>query len=163
MQPRFETLNEKKFAGKKLRMSFADNKTFEIWQSFMPRKNEIKNAIGGELYSIEIYPEDFFKTFSPIAEFEKWAAVEVENFENLPDEIKTLASPKGLYAVFTYKGKSSEVAKFYQNIFQDWLPNAKFSIDVRPHLAVMGEKYKNDSDDSEEEFWIPVKPKIYQS
>lgn len=159
MMPRFETLGEKKFVGKNLKMSFADNKTFELWQNFMPRRNEIANRIGDELYSIEIYREGFFDNFDPAQEFEKWAASEVENFENVSEEMEIFTSPEGLYAVFIYKGKASEAANFYQNIFGNWIPNSEFILDDRPHFAVMGEKYKNDSDDSEEEIFVPVKPK----
>ena len=159
LNPRFEILNEKKFVGKNLKMSFADNKTFELWREFMPRRNEIKNAVETKLYSIEIYDKAFFENFDPISLFEKLAAVEVTNFENIPQNFESLVAPKGLYAVFVYKGKSSGAAKFYQNIFQNWLPNSEFSLDTRPHFAVMGEKYKNDSDDSEEEVFIPVKTK----
>lgn len=159
MQPRIEILKEKKFVGKSVKISFADNKTFELWREFMPCRNEIENNIGDELFSIEIYPESFFESFDPAKKFEKWAAVEVADFENIPDELETLISPEGLYAVFVYKGKSSEAANFYQNIFQNRLPNSEFLLDARPHFSVMGEKYKNDSDDSEEEIFIPIRKK----
>jgi len=36
MEPRIEILPEKKFIGKKIRMSFLNNKTHELWKSFMP-------------------------------------------------------------------------------------------------------------------------------
>jgi AraC family transcriptional regulator len=32
-------------------------------------------------------------------------------------------------------------------------------MDGRPYFALMGEKYKGEQPDSEEEFWVPVKPK----
>ena len=155
MEPRIETLPETKLVGKMLKMSFTENKTSELWQSFMPKKREIKNIAGNELYSVEIYDDGFFEQFDPTAKFEKWAAVKVSEFENLAD-FENLTIPAGLYAVFTYQGKSSEGAKFYQFIFADWIPKSEFLIDARPHFALMGEKYKNDSDDSEEEIWIPV-------
>lgn len=157
--PQITNLTKKSFVGKSLKMSFADNKTFELWREFMPRRNEIRNKVGSELYSIEIYPEKFFENFAPEKEFEKWAAVEVADFENVPGEMETMISSEGLYAVFLYKGKSSEAAKFYQDIFGNWLPNSEFVLETRPHFAVMGERYKNDSADSEEEIWIPVKRK----
>lgn len=157
LQPRLETLNEKKFIGKTVKMSFAENKSSELWQAFMPRKSEVKNVVGAELYSIEIYSNTFFENFSPTAEFEKWAAVEVSDFEKLPSNFETLVAPEGLYAVFIYKGKASDAAPFYQNIFGSWLPNSDYLLDERPHFAVMSEKYKNNSDDSEEEIWIPIK------
>jgi len=159
MEPKIEFLKEKKFIGKSLKMSFADNKTFELWREFMPHRKQIKDNVGVELFSIEVYPEGFFESFDPAKKFEKWAAVEVADFENIPDEMEILTSPEGLYAVFIYKGNSSEGAIFHRNIFQNWLPNSEFLLAARPHFAVMGEKYKNDSDDSEEEIFIPVKIK----
>ena len=159
MEPRIENLQEKKLIGKSVKMSFADNKTGALWQSFMPRRKEIANAVGAELYSIEIYAPEFFDAFDPQKEFEKWAAIEVEDFESLPENLETLTIPNGLYAVFLHRGTAAEGVKTYRYIFETWLPNSGFSLDDRPHFALMGEKYKAESPDSEEEIWIPVKTK----
>ena len=138
-------------------MSFSYNKTHELWSSFMPRRREIKNNIGTELYSIEVYEQLYFNNFNPEKEFDKWAAVEVIDFETVPDDMETLTSPSGLYAVFIHKGSADKAPETYRYIFGTWLPASDFLLDVRPHFAVMGEKYKNDETDSEEEVWIPVK------
>lgn len=159
MIPKFEILPEKKLAGKRIRMSFAEDKTAELWRQFMPRRKEIKNNIGTELYSVEVYDPLFFKNFDPVKEFEKWAAVEVVDFDEVPEEMKTLTVTSGLYAVYLYKGRASEVAETYRYIFSEWLPNSAYILDDRPHFAKMGEKYKNDDSDSEEQLWIPVKAK----
>lgn len=157
MRPRIEMLSEKKFVGKRIKMSFSENKTHELWRSFMPRQRQINNIIGMELYSIEVYGQLYFDNFNPKREFDKWAAVEVMNFDRVPDEMETLNSPRGLYAVFQYKGAASKGAETYQYIYGTWLPESDFLLDNRPHFAVMGEKYKNEDPDSEEEMWIPVK------
>lgn len=157
MRPRIEMLSEKKFVGKRIKMSFSDNKTHELWRSFMPGRRQINNIIGMELYSIEVYEKLYFDNFNPKREFDKWAAVEVMNFDRVPDEMETLNSPRGLYAVFQYKGAASKGAETYQYIYGTWLPESDFLLDNRPHFAVMGEKYKNEDPDSEEEMWIPVK------
>lgn len=125
----------------------------------MPRRKEIQNSIGAELYSIEVYPPLFYDNFNPDAEFEKWAAVEVNDFQSVPNEMERIVSPEGLYAVFIHQGAASEGPKTYQYIFAKWLPNSEFLFDNRPHFAVMGEKYKSEDPDSEEELWIPIKPK----
>ena len=156
MEPRIESSNEKKFAGKRLTMSFADNLTRELWQSFMPVRGEIANVVGTELYSMEVYPPGFFEAFDPNIKFEKWAAVEVTSFDNLPEGLETLTAPAGLYAVFLHRGPASEAIITYTYIFQTWLPASEYRLDNRPHFAVMGEKYKNEEPDSEEEIWIPV-------
>jgi AraC family transcriptional regulator len=159
MQPRIETLKEKKLIGKRLTMSFSNNKTFEIWRSFMPRRKEIKNNVSSDLYSIEVYSPLFFDHFDPETEFEKWAAVEVPDFNIVPSSMETITVPTGLYAVFLYKGPASEGTKMYQYIFGTWLPKSDYILGKRPHFALMGEKYKNEDPSSEEELWIPIKPK----
>lgn len=160
MQPRIETLNETKLIGKKITMSFASNKTLELWQSFMPRRKEIKNIAGSELYSVELYNNPtFFRNFNPAAEFEKWAGMKVANFDDVPVGMSTLVIPEGQYAVFHYKGKPSEAQPTYQYIFADWIPNSGYELDNRPHFACMGEKYKGEDPQSEEDLWIPIKKK----
>ena len=67
--------------------------------------------------------------------------------------------PGGLYAVFEYKGKASEATDTFEYIFYDWLPKSKYDLDDRPHFEILGEKYKTDDPESEEEIWIPVKLK----
>jgi AraC family transcriptional regulator len=155
--PRIEILPEKKFVGKRIKMSFSNNQTHELWKSFMPSRREIKNNIGSDLYSVEVYEPLYFNNFNPEKEFDKWAAVEVTDFEKVPDDMDTLILPRGLYAVFLHKGAASKGPETYQYIFGTWLPASDFLLDNRPHFAVMGEKYKNDDPDSEEEVWIPVK------
>ena len=126
----------------------------------MPRRREIQSTIGTELYSIEVYPPNFFQQFNPIAEFKKWAAIEVADFNTVPEDMDTLVAPTGLYAVFLHKGPASEGPKTYRYIFEEWLPKSDYLLDDRPHFAVMGDKYKADSQESEEEIWIPVKSKV---
>ena len=140
-------------------MSFAENKTFELWRDFMPERKYISKSIGRDLYSVEIYDSLFFAPFQPGKEFEKWAAVEVTDQENLPPNMEALTLPGGLYAVFLYKGAASEAFHTYRYIFESWLPSSAYALDDRPHFALMGANYKKDHPSSEEEIWIPVKPK----
>ena len=160
MTPRIETLPATKLIGKKLTTSFADDKTFELWRSFSPRKKEIKNSLNDNLYSVEIYPNtSFYQNFDPTQAFEKWAAIAVSKIEEIPEGMETLALPKGEYAVFHYKGKPSEVMETFKYIYGEWLPNSEYAMDDRPFFALMGAKYKGEHPDSEEEFWIPIKKK----
>lgn len=138
-------------------MSLADNRTYKLWSNFMPRRGEICNSIGAALYSVDIYDCSYFGNFNPHKLFEKWAAAEVTDFSHIPDGMETLTIPEGLYAVFIHKGPASTGAQTYRFIFETWLPASEFTLDGRPHFAVMGEKYKNEEQDSEEELWIPIK------
>ncbi len=160
MEHRIDFTVDKKLVGKHMKMSYADNKTRELWMGFMPHRKEIKNKLSDELISMQVYDNSFdFKNFNINAPFEKWAAVEVASVENVPDEMETFVLPGGLYAIFLYKGLPSEGQKAFQFIFDSWLPLSGYVLDQRPHFEVLGEKYKNGSPDSEEEIWIPVKLK----
>ena len=159
MTPRIEILSEKKLIGKRLQMSLANNKTQVLWQSFMPRRKEIQNNIGTDLYSMQVYDPFYFNTFDPNNLFEKWATIEVTNFDTIPDEMETFTLSSGLYAVFFYKGLNTNT-KIFQYIFETWLPNSEYVLDNRPHFEILGEKYKNNDPNSEEEIWIPIKEKI---
>ena len=156
MTPKIETSNEKKLVGKRMTMSYADYRIGELWGSFMPRRKEITNCINNDLMSMVVYQPMHFANFKPTNEFERWAAVEVENFNNVPNEMETYILPSGLYAVFLYKGTSTDISIFFQNIFTVWLPNSAYVLDNRAHFEVLGEKYKNNDSSSEEEIWIPI-------
>lgn len=139
-------------------MSFADNKIGELWRTFSPGRKEITNNLTNDLISMVVYKPNHFADFRPTNEFDRWAAVEVHNFENVPDEMETFILPGGLYAVFDYKGLSTDNSIF-QYIFGEWLPGSNFDLDNRPHFEVLGDNYKNNDPTSEEEIWIPVQPK----
>jgi AraC family transcriptional regulator len=37
------------------------------------------------------------------------------------------------------------------------LPASGYELDDRPHFEILGERYKNNDPDSEEELWFPVR------
>ncbi|MGO4773309.1 GyrI-like domain-containing protein [Flavobacterium sp. W22_SRS_FK3] len=160
MKVRIEILTEKKLIGKHITMSFVDNKTFQLWSSFMPVRKEIKSSIDSNLYSLEVFPVEYFDHFNPKNTFEKWAAIEVSDFDEIPSVTEALIIPSGMYAVFIHKGPATEADKTCHFIFTEWLPDSEYNVDDRPHFAVMAETYKKDDPDSEEEIWIPVKNKV---
>lgn len=156
--PRIEDLKEKKLIGTHLEMSLADNRTGELWKSFMPLRKSIADAISSDLISMQVYSPTHFLNFSPANRFEKWATVEVADLDDVPEGMEKFVLPGGLYAVFHYKGSSNDPSIF-QYIFGTWLPGSNYVLDTRPHFELLGEKYKNDDPESEEEIWIPIKKK----
>ncbi len=159
MKPDIKILPEKKLIGKRMEMSFAENKTHELWRNFMPRRNEISNKLSNDLFSMQMYDPSFnFNEFDLHKTFEKWAAIEVSDFSAIPDGMEIYTLPGGLYAVFYYKGLNTDT-QIFQTIFGTWLPNSTYVLDNRPHFEILGEKYKNNDSNSEEEIWIPIKPR----
>jgi AraC family transcriptional regulator len=156
MTPSIQTTNEKKLVGKRLIMRLDDDRVRELWKSFMPRRKEIKNNLTTDLISVAVYPPTFFADFKATNEFERWAAAEVLDFDNVPNGMETFVVPSGLYAVFEYKGLNSDTSVF-QYILGTWLPGSDYLLDDRPHFEVLGEKYQNNDPASEEQIWIPIR------
>lgn len=158
-EPRIENLAKIQLVGKRITMSMVGNRTAELWKSFMPDRSSVLYRTDENYYSVEIYPEQFFNQFNPNATFEKWAAVKVSQAENIPESMEVLEIPAGTYAVFPFKGVPANVPQFMQYVYGRWLPKSGYQLDNRPHFGLMGEKYKNNDPDSEEDFWIPVRPR----
>lgn len=156
--PSIKTLQPKKLIGKTVMMSLVENKTTDLWRSFMSDRDKIKNAASCDLYSMQIYDDSFdFQNFDPTKTFTKWAAIEVKNFEKIPEGFEAYELKGGLYAVFTHHGSPATFHETFQYIFGDWLPNSKYELDQREHFELLGSKYKQDAPDSEEEVWLPVR------
>lgn len=154
--PEITTFPEIRLVGMRRSMSFAQNSTPLLWQTFMPRRKEVK-AVNANLFSVQLYPQGFFDRFDPNAQFEKWAAVQAASETEIPEGMEALTIPQGLYAVFHYKGNPDNGADVFRYILTEWLPQSGYRLDARPHFEILGERYKNNSDDSEEDIYIPIK------
>jgi AraC family transcriptional regulator len=157
MKPIIKTFPTTKFIGMNSVISYSDYRIGELWGNFMPRRNEIQNTIGTELFNIQINPDNF--DFNPQTEFVKWAVVPVTDFKSIPDGMQQLIVQEGLYAVFNHVGDAVKARETLGYIFGVWLPNSEYELDNRPHFEILGAKYKNNAPDSEEEIWIPIKRK----
>jgi AraC family transcriptional regulator len=159
MKSRIETISERKLVGKRMKMSLLENRTPILWKNFMVERHQIKSSVNNDLYSLQVYDSDYFTNFNPGREFIKYAMVEVENFDLIPNQMEAFTLPGGLYVVFTYKGLPREGAKAFQYIFNEWIPNSNYIVDSRPHFELLGEKHNNNSPASEEDIWIPIRKK----
>lgn len=158
MTLRIETLAKTNLIGINLQMSISNNRTVELWRTFMLKLKELNITSNKNKYSIQIYSPTHFKQFNPNNEFVKWAAIQTDDLNTLDNGLNNFVLAGGLYAVFDYKGSSADPSIF-QYIYSEWLPKSKYVLDDRPHFEVLGEKYKNNDSQSEEEIWIPIKPK----
>lgn len=153
------TINSKTLIGLHQVISIGNNTTSKLWNAFRKEQTLINNIKGNELYSIHIYPPNYFETFNPDLSFENWAAIEVENTENIPEGFEVLHLEGGLYAAFDFKGNHHEGAQAFDYIHREWLPKSDYQLDNRPHFEIIGDKYKIDGQNSEETMWIPIKLK----
>ncbi|WP_432664392.1 GyrI-like domain-containing protein [Wukongibacter baidiensis] len=156
---RIENLQEKKLIGMSKEMSFMNDKTFELWNGFMKKHSNIKNRVDSNFISMNVYG----KKHTPDTEFEKWAVVEVTDFDDVPNEMLTYVLQGGLYAVFIHKGPANAFHLTQQYIFEKWLPSSQYELDHREHFEVLKKNYRPDDPNAEEEVWIPIKPKNNES
>lgn len=159
IKPRIETIKEKKLIGMHEQMSLIENKTYKLFSTFMPRKKEIQNVINIDTYDLRVYPQNYYSNFSPSNYFTKWALVEVSDWEHIPNKMEKFNLIGGKYAIFDYKGLSSD-NRIFHYIFTNWLPNSNYELDDRPHFEILGEKTKFNDPNSEEEIWIPIRDRV---
>lgn len=160
MEPRIETIPAKKLVGQNISMSLTNNKTLELFRGFMPRRYEVKHLLNTDVICMQVYDAGFnFMEFMPQTIHQKWAAVEVSEFDEIPAGMDTFELAGGSYAVFRFKGTAATFGPTFNYIFNTWLPASVYETDTRPHFEVLGAKYKNNHPDSEEDIYVPIKLK----
>ncbi len=159
MEPKIVTVKERKLIGLRITTSLSNDKTTQMWQEFMPRRHEIKNNKDTGFYSIQVHNDDItLETFNEDMLFEKLAAVEVTDFDSVPEKMHTYILPGGTYAIFIHKGPMDTFMQTMNYIMQIWLPESGNELDSRDIFTVMGENYHGPfHPKSEEEVWIPIK------
>lgn len=156
--PTLTTAQPRLLLGIHIQNSLVENRAAELWRSFRPRVAEITNRLGADFFDVKRYgPELANGQFTPATVFEKWAAVEVADYDHIPPGMEALDLPGGQYAVFTHHGPASAFAGTYQYIFGTWLPTSGYLLDDRPHFDIMGPTYRPDDPEATEEVWVPVR------
>ena len=158
MQARIETITSRKLVGLSKAMSTSDDRTAELWRAFMPRRREVENRVGTDFYSVKRYDlHENSSLFAPHVQFRRWAAVEVKNFDKIPEGMESYTLTGGKYAVFRHHGLPSEFFRTFQFIFGKWLPATGNSLDQRDHFEILSQDYRPDDPEAEEDIWIPIK------
>ena len=142
--------------GINLEMSLVENRTFELFSTFMPRRKEIVDVIDSRVYDLRVYKNNYFDNFSPSNLFIKWALVEVLNDTSIPQNMDSYKLVGGKYAVFIQDGEKKD-PNVFQTIFTEWLPNSEYELDHRPHFEILSVSNIKNDPNGKEEIWIPVK------
>ncbi|GAB4164210.1 MAG: hypothetical protein Tsb0033_25370 [Winogradskyella sp.] len=132
---------------------YETHKIKTLWQQFAPRKHKLANLVNNTSIAMQTFSLN--EKGQPESTFNMWACVEVSELSNIPNDMEGFTIPEGKYLKVLHKGMDASAT--YHKIISEWLPNSGYAIDDRPHFQVMGEKYKNGSPDSEEDFYIPIK------
>lgn len=89
--------------------------------------------------------------------FEYMAGVEVESFDNLPNDVGRMRVPEQTYAVFTHRGHVSETGRTWNYIWREWLPASGYEDADTPPLERFDERFNPDTGNGEFEIWFPVR------
>ncbi|MCA9740580.1 MAG: GyrI-like domain-containing protein [Deferribacteres bacterium] len=157
MKPKITTIEPRKLVGMHMQMTLADDQTAALWQRFMRRRDEINNRANQLYVSMQIFTEVPDLSFSPDTPFEKWAAVEVTTYHDIPAGMASHTLQGGQYAVFIHRGPAAAYPKTAQFIFGVWLPSSGYQLDEREHFDLMEADYRPDNPNAEEEIWVPIK------
>ncbi|OMP31410.1 GyrI-like domain-containing protein [Mangrovimonas sp. DI 80] len=147
-----------KLVGMRTKVSFETMgpETARLGRELMPRLAEISSRIGDYMLSVQVYESFNFKILSPQTQFEKWIGVEVDNFDNVPEGLESLAIKGGKYFVFDYKGSIANYPPVWTSVFEKWLPQLGYDVDDRPHFEKLPASYNPRQEVNEEEIWIPI-------
>lgn len=161
MEPVFKSLPEIKvigFSGKFISVRSPEKNNMvvipKLWQSYMPRRHEIKNSTS---------PRDLGICF-PINESERShpeecgyiAGAEVTTLDEIPEGMTGFTIPASEYAVFTHKGVLDTIEHTMNYIFGSWLPKSGKKLKVAPDIEMYGQKFKLNHPDSELDIYIPI-------
>lgn len=158
-EPRIVELASKTLIGMSREMSRVDDRTAELWRAFMPRRTEVSNRSTRNYISLQVFPGGPSQLADPEARFTKWALVEVESLDSVPQGMSSYVLRPGTYAVFEHTGPATDLGTFMY-IFTEWLPgSAAYELDDREHFEVLPPGYDPRDPHAREEIWIPVRPK----
>ena len=157
-QPQIIDFPKIRLVGSRLRMSFVDDRSSELWRGFRAMRPTIAGRIGTESYSVKVYDASYsFSRFDPAAEFDKWAAVAVGDDAGVPDGLELLVIPAGKYAEFLHVGPAMAAPRTFGYIFGEWLPASGFELDLRPHFEILPEGYDPFDESATERVLIPIR------
>ncbi len=159
MKPKIIKLKKKMLVGISVKTSLANNNIPQLWNDFMPRIDGITNNQNTGCYEIHQFDSEFkMENFTENMEFEKWAAIEIDNFDYIPEGLKSLIIEGGEYAVFEHKGTMSNIQMSFDYVYGTWLPNSVYKTDKRADFELYGQKYLGpEHPESITELWIPIK------
>jgi len=161
-EPKIIELAGTRLLGSRVRTSFVNDRTSELWRRFRTVSSTVSGRIGGESYSVKVYDESYsFERFDPTAEFDKWAAVAAGDDADVPEGLELLIIPAGKYAEFVHVGPASAAPRTFGYIFGVWLPASEFELDLRPHFEILPEGYDPFDEQAEEKVLIPLRQRTY--
>jgi AraC family transcriptional regulator len=120
----------------------------KLWQAFLPVIDTIPGRVGEHSFGVCV-PTDR-------PEFDYYAAVEVQNLDQVPDGMHGCHIEAAEYAVFTHMGSLDNLRDTVGYIWGTWLPTSSWVTQMKPDFEFYTERFNPESPDSELDIYIPV-------
>lgn len=122
-----------------------------LWNSFLPRLNEIPHAIPGACYGLIRQAAD------GNGQLDYFSVMQVESIPtSLPDSMCSVVIPEQIYAKFLHHGEVKNMNHTVNFIYSSWLLNSDYSHTFGFDIEEYGRNYHPTSADSEISYLIPV-------
>jgi len=130
--------------------NFAD-KLVELWDAFLPRMDEIPNAIPNIGFGL-------IEQTAKHAELLNYcSAMQVTSSAELPSDMVSLTVPAGRYALFTHVGDPMLLDDTVNYIYGTWLPHSGYEHSGDADIEIYGKGYIPDSNASIIQYAMPLK------
>jgi AraC family transcriptional regulator len=136
--------------------STAEEKLGPLWAGFLGRLDEIRERADGPLVAY-MHADEAGERRHP-HELHYVAGAPVHAVDELPEGMVAEEVPGGLYAVFTHRGRLGRLVATIRAIYEEWLPDSGYEHAGRADVETYGERFDPESDDSEMEYWISIRP-----
>lgn len=127
------------------------DKLLSVWDAFLPRMDEISNAIPDIGYGL------VEQTASDTDLLNYYSAMRVTSEVPQPRDMVSLWTDEGQFAVFTHEGDPILLDDTVNYIYGSWLPQSGYEHRGAADIEIYGEEYLPDSTASIVHYAIPVK------
>lgn len=121
-----------------------------LWESFLSRLAEIKNAINGVCYGA------LYRITEDDEQLNYIAGIEVRDIESIPDGMEAIILPECHYAHFTHRGAVAQLDTTVNYIYSNWLLKSGHKHTYGPDLELYGANYHPTAKDSIIQYAIPI-------
>lgn len=148
--PRMEERGVLLLAGLGARYSYAGNEGIPAqWGRFAPHIGHVPGQVGDVTYGVCC-------NFDDAGHFDYVCAVEVKDFEDLPEEFNRLRVPAQRYGVFTHSGHVSALPATIAAIWNEGLSRAGLAAADAPSFERYGPQFDPMTGEGGVEIWVPV-------
>jgi AraC family transcriptional regulator len=152
MEPEIVTRSEMNVIGTAHQYQEEDMDLEMWWSAFQHSVYQITNRIGTDAFGIY---EEYHESESSVG-FSYICAVEVSDFDNVPEGMISRVIPEQMYAVFRHRGSLSFLPETLKYIWGSWLPKSNYEYVEKPDFELYAPGTQPEDPDHILFLYIPV-------